>query len=113
MFADPRGVERAPLAAGAQDEQDAIHRRTTVDPRVVATERMRFPGRQKRLHPLPQWVRNSPTIVFANQSHAVEQIRDWIVELLFGATCFQAIDLIQLFQIDNFEPPTASFSLLG
>ncbi len=69
LRADPGGAQRAPLAAGAQDEEDPVQGRPIRDARVVAAQRMARPGRQQRSHPLPQRVRNPPTTVLDHLAH--------------------------------------------
>src|SRR4030042_1024510 len=51
-----------PLAAGAQDIEDAIHCLAVGCPRP-STFRLRVLGREQRLDLLPQFVRNAPAIV--------------------------------------------------
>src|SRR3954464_2617149 len=53
LRADPGGAQCAPLAAGAQDEEDRVHRGAIRDTRVVAAQRMARPGGQQRNHLLP------------------------------------------------------------
>ena len=61
--ADARGVQRIPLAARPQHEEDRVHRRPVRHPRVVAAQRVRRPRRQQRLHLGPQRVRQPPAII--------------------------------------------------
>src|SRR5450432_1830249 len=64
------GVEGVPLAAGAQYEQDCVHRVAIGHPRVVASEGMLLAFRQQRLDLRPQHIRNPPPIVSLDQAHA-------------------------------------------
>src|SRR3954464_10965160 len=57
LRADPGGAQGTPLAAGAQDEEDRVHRGAIRDTRVVAAQRMARPGRQQPNHLLPQLIR--------------------------------------------------------
>ena len=61
--ADPRRIQGVPLHPGAKHEQDRVHRSPIGHPGPVTPERMRRPGRQQRLDPLPQPIRQPPTIV--------------------------------------------------
>jgi hypothetical protein len=61
--ADPDRVQPVPLHPRAKHEQDRVHRGAVRDARPVTSQRMRRPRRQQRLDPLPQPVRQPPTIV--------------------------------------------------
>src|SRR3954447_14859689 len=69
LRADPGGAQRAPLAAGAQDEEDRVQGGPVRDTRVVAAQRMARPGRQQRSHPLPQRIRNPPAAILDHLAH--------------------------------------------
>jgi hypothetical protein len=88
VLADPRRIERAPLAAGTQYEKNSVHRRAITYARVVATKWMWFPRWKQRLHFRPQFVWNSPTIVFVDQSHTFEKIKGHSDKQIFGADIF-------------------------
>jgi len=60
---DPGLFQGVPLTARAQDEKDRVHRRAVGDAGIVTAERMPGTRRQQRLHPLPQNVRQPPSIV--------------------------------------------------
>src|SRR3954449_9083924 len=51
------------MTPGAEHEEDRIHCRTVRHSRVVATQRVPRPGRQKRLHLCPQSVRQAPAVI--------------------------------------------------
>src|SRR3954447_22923146 len=51
------------MTPGAEHEEDRIHCRTVRHSRVVATQRVPRPWRQKRLHLCPQSVRQAPAII--------------------------------------------------
>src|SRR3954470_17767133 len=69
LRADPGGAQGAPLAAGAQDEEDRVHRGAIRDTWVVAAQRMARPGRQQHNHLLPQVIRYPPATVLDHLSH--------------------------------------------
>jgi hypothetical protein len=71
MIADARSVQSAPLAAGAQHEEDAIHRVAIRHTRIVAAKRMGFPRWQELLHLYPKLIRDTPAVVFDHKSHAL------------------------------------------
>jgi hypothetical protein len=57
---EARLVQRIPLAAGAEHEEDGIHRLPILDPWPVAPERVWLPWREQRLDVLPQFVGYPP-----------------------------------------------------
>ena len=61
--ADRRLSQRVPLAAGAQHEEDRVHRRPVRHARIVAPQRMLWPRRQQPLHLGPQRIRQTPAII--------------------------------------------------
>src|SRR3954470_1987463 len=69
LRADPGGVQRAPLATGAQDEENTVQGGAIRDARIVASQRVTRPWRKQRSHPLPQRVRNPPTTVLDHLAH--------------------------------------------
>jgi hypothetical protein len=60
---DARLVQRIPLAAGAEHEEDGIHRLPILDAGPMAPQGVRFARREQRLDALPQLVRNTPITV--------------------------------------------------
>jgi len=60
---DPGRVERAPLAACAQDEEDGVHGGAVRNARVMASEWVRLPRGQQRFHLCPEGVGDSPAII--------------------------------------------------
>src|SRR4029450_6224279 len=69
LGADPRGVQRFPLAAGAQHKENGVHGAAVVHARVMATERGGLSQGDQRLHLGPEFVREAPTIIVHDQSH--------------------------------------------
>src|SRR4051812_3155708 len=69
LRADPGGAQRAPLAAGAQDEEDPVQGGPVRDARIVAAQRMARSGRQQHNHPLPQRIRNPPATGLDHLAH--------------------------------------------
>jgi site-specific DNA recombinase len=61
--ADASRVQGIPLTAGAQHEEDRVHRLAVRHPRVVTAQRMVRPRRQQRFHLLPQHIRQAPTVI--------------------------------------------------
>jgi hypothetical protein len=62
---EARVLQRVPLAPGAEDEEDGIHKdgihsQAIIDAWPVAPERMRLPRREQRLNALPQFVGYTP-----------------------------------------------------
>ena len=64
--AEPRRRERVPLAAGAQAEEDGVHRAAVIHARVVAPERVRLAGRQQRGDLGPERIGRAPGAADAN-----------------------------------------------
>jgi hypothetical protein len=64
VLANAGGIQGLPLAAGAQDKQDAVHRIPVRDRWVVTTQGVRLAWGQQGLHLLPQLIGNAPTVVF-------------------------------------------------
>jgi len=60
---DPGGIQRVPLAAGAQHEKDRIQGPARVDRRAMAPQGMRLARREQRVDALPECVGNPPAIV--------------------------------------------------
>lgn len=61
--ADARSVQRPPMAAGAEDEEDGVHGLAIDDPGIVAAQGMERTRRQERLDPVPEGVGDAPLIV--------------------------------------------------
>jgi hypothetical protein len=57
---EARLAQRIPLAAGAEHEEDGIHRLPIIDPGPVTSERVWLPWREQRLDALPQVVGYPP-----------------------------------------------------
>lgn len=70
VFAEARGVQSLPLAAGAQDKEDRIHSLPVRYAWMVAAQRMWFARRYKGQHCLPERIGNAPAVVFYYQAHA-------------------------------------------
>ncbi len=66
---DSRGIQRVPLTAGAQHEQNAVHGIPVRNPRIVASQGMRFALGKPFLHLVPQLVRDTPAIILCCQAH--------------------------------------------
>jgi hypothetical protein len=63
--ADARLLQRIPLAAGAEHEENGIHRCAILDTGPMAPQGVQFAQREQRYEALPQLVRNTPiTAVF-------------------------------------------------
>jgi hypothetical protein len=63
--ANARLLQRIPLAAGAEHEENGIHRRAILDTGPMAPQGVQFTPREQRYDALPQLVRNTPiTAVF-------------------------------------------------
>jgi hypothetical protein len=63
--ADARLLQRIPLAAGAEHEENGIHCRAILDTGPMAPQGVQFAQREQRHDALPQLVRNTPiTTVF-------------------------------------------------
>src|SRR5262245_2098838 len=60
---DAGGLQGAPLAAGAEHEEDGIHGPPIGHARVVTTEGMRLAGRQERFEALPQRLGDAPAVI--------------------------------------------------
>src|SRR5262245_16080718 len=65
-------VQRIPLAASAEHEENGIHRLATLDPGPMAPQGVRFARREQRHDELPSFVRNTPItagflVVFRHQ----------------------------------------------
>jgi hypothetical protein len=60
---DARLVQRIPLAAGAEHEEDGIHRLPILDAGPMAPQGVRFARREQRFDALPQLIRNTPITV--------------------------------------------------
>jgi hypothetical protein len=58
--AEPRRMQRIPLAAGAEHEEDGIHGLPIIDVGPMAPQGVRFARREQRLDALPQRVRDTP-----------------------------------------------------
>jgi hypothetical protein len=58
--ADTRLMQRIPLAAGAEHEEDGIHCLPIIDAGPMAPQGVRFARREQRLDALPQRVRDTP-----------------------------------------------------
>jgi hypothetical protein len=58
--ADTRLMQRIPLAAGAEHEEDGIHRLPISDAGPMAPQGVWFARREQRLDALPQRIRNTP-----------------------------------------------------
>jgi hypothetical protein len=56
-------MQRIPLAAGAEHEEDGIHGLPIIDAGPMAPQRVRFARREQRLDALPQCVRDTPLTV--------------------------------------------------
>lgn len=69
LLADAGRVERRPLAARAQDEEDRLHCLSRIDLRVVAAQRVPLASRQERLHARPEFVGEDPVVVFGGEFH--------------------------------------------
>ena len=63
LGADAGRRQRAPLAAGAQREEDGIHGLAISDAWVVAAEGVGLAGRQQRLDAPPQGVGDAPAVI--------------------------------------------------
>jgi hypothetical protein len=53
-------MQRIPLAAGAEHEEDGIHRLPIIDAGPMAPQGVWFARREQRLDALPQRVRDTP-----------------------------------------------------
>ena len=60
---EARLVQRIPRAAGAEHEEDGIHRLSILDAGPMAPQGVRFARREQRLDALPQLVRQTPITV--------------------------------------------------
>ena len=58
--ADACRIQRVPLAAGAQDEEDGVHSCPVIDALAVAAQGVGLPGRQERVNLLPHLVGQAP-----------------------------------------------------
>jgi hypothetical protein len=56
-------MQRIPLAAGAEHEEDGIHRFPIIDAGPMAPQGVRFARREQWLDALPQRVRDTPILV--------------------------------------------------
>jgi len=61
--AEAGGVQGAPLAASAEDEEDGIHRLAIINAGPMASQGMRLARREERHDTLPQRVRDTPVIM--------------------------------------------------
>jgi hypothetical protein len=60
---EARLVQRIPLAASAEHEENGIHRLPIRDAGPMASQGVRFARREQRLDALPHLVRNTPITV--------------------------------------------------
>jgi hypothetical protein len=61
---DARFVQRIPLAAGAEHEEDGIHGLAIIDTGTMTSQGVWFARREQWLNALPQLVRNTPITVY-------------------------------------------------
>ena len=61
--AEPGGIQRSPLAAGAQYKENGIHGLTIITARPMAPQGMWLAWREQRDDALPQRLRNMPITV--------------------------------------------------
>jgi hypothetical protein len=60
---DARLVQGLPLAASAEDEEDGIHRLSSIDAGPMTPQGVRFARREQRHEVLPQLIGNTPITV--------------------------------------------------
>src|SRR5512135_1925540 len=64
MGTDASRIQGLPLTAGAQHEEDRIHRGTIRNTRAMAAQRVNRSWRKQSLDLLPEFIRHPPAVVF-------------------------------------------------
>jgi hypothetical protein len=57
-------IQRVPLAAGPQDEENRIHGLTIINAGSMAPQRVQLPWRKQPLEAFPQLVRHAPITMY-------------------------------------------------
>src|SRR5215210_1155581 len=89
VVANAGSIQRTPLTARPEHEEDRVHRVTIRHPRIVAAQRVWLPWRKEGLHLLPEHIRNAPAIVVDYKSHV--NFSFLLQETSAAASQFQAL----------------------